>query len=87
MEREVVDMLEDNTKLTLTVAEVQEKLGLSRGLVYQAVRTGAIPSIRIGRRILIPIVALRRKLEERPANDEIEQIGNARTTPPSPRVV
>ena len=44
--------------------EVRKLLGISRGLMYQALNTGEIPSIRIGRRILIPRVALDRLLNE-----------------------
>jgi excisionase family DNA binding protein len=33
-------------------------LGISRGLAYEAVRTGALPSLRVGRRILIPTARL-----------------------------
>ena len=39
---------------TLTVDETAALLGISRGLAFLAVRTGELPSIRIGRRILIP---------------------------------
>ncbi len=41
-------------RLTLTVEEAAERLGISRTLAYEAVRRGEIPSIRIGRRILVP---------------------------------
>ncbi len=47
---------------TLTVEEAAEMLGLSRAFAYEAVTRGEIPSIRIGRRILIPKVALERLL-------------------------
>ena len=50
-------------RLTLTPKEACRLLGLSRGLMYEAIRTGQIPSIRIGRRILIPRAALERLLE------------------------
>jgi excisionase family DNA binding protein len=40
--------------LTLTVPEAAELLGLSRAAAYQAVRSGEIPSVQIGRRWLIP---------------------------------
>ena len=43
---------------TLTVTEAATWLGISRQTAYQEVRTGAIPSIRLGRRILVPIHAL-----------------------------
>ena len=39
---------------TLSVAETADLLGISRWLVQQAVRAGALPSVRVGRRILIP---------------------------------
>ena len=45
---------------TLTVAEAARELGVSRNTAYDAVRRGEIPSIRIGRRILVP----RRRLED-----------------------
>ncbi|MEX1253320.1 MAG: helix-turn-helix domain-containing protein [Dehalococcoidia bacterium] len=38
----------------LTVEEAATLLRLSRGSAYEGVRTGAIPSIRVGRRVLIP---------------------------------
>ena len=40
--------------LVHTVEETAKLLGISRGSAYEAVRTGALPSVRIGRRILIP---------------------------------
>ena len=40
--------------LVLTVDETAELLRISRGSAYEAVRTGDIPSVRVGRRILIP---------------------------------
>jgi excisionase family DNA binding protein len=50
-------------KSTLTVEEAARLLGISRGLAFQAVRRGDIPSIRIGRRILIPIARLHAMLD------------------------
>jgi excisionase family DNA binding protein len=43
----------------LTVQEAADYLRISRGLAFAAVRDGSLPSVRIGRRILIP----RRQLE------------------------
>ena len=51
-------------KLVLTVEQAAEILGISRPTAYLAIRTGEIPHIRIGRRILIPRAALERKLAE-----------------------
>jgi excisionase family DNA binding protein len=44
--------------LVLTVDEAAKILRISRGLAFQAVRAGALPHIRIGRRILIPRAVL-----------------------------
>ena len=38
-------------------------LGVSRNAAYVAVRTGEIPSIRIGRRVVVPKVAIERLLD------------------------
>ena len=42
------------SQYTMTVEEAAEALGISRSLAYEAVRTGQIPSVRVGTRILIP---------------------------------
>ena len=55
--------MENDERLTLTVKEAQKILGLGRSLVYQGIEAGEIPSVRIGRRILIPKAALYRLLE------------------------
>ena len=38
----------------LTVPEVAKLLRISRNLVYELVAQGVLPSIRLGRRILVP---------------------------------
>lgn len=47
---------------TMRVDEVAIELGISRASAYEAVARGEIPSIRIGRRVLVPTAALRRML-------------------------
>lgn len=49
-------------KLVYTVKEVTVLLGLSTDTVYEMVRCGSLPHIRIGRRILIPGVMLQKWL-------------------------
>jgi excisionase family DNA binding protein len=49
-------------KLTLSVPEAAKLLGISRGLAYEAVRRGDIPSVKIGRKILVPRQRLERML-------------------------
>jgi excisionase family DNA binding protein len=51
-------------RLTWTVEEAACRLGISRQCAYEAVRTRAIPSIKIGRRVLIPRAAFTRLLEQ-----------------------
>ena len=46
----------------MTVDEAGALLGLSRGSAYAAAARGEIPTIRIGRRLLVPTAALRRLL-------------------------
>jgi len=43
-------------------------LGISRAFAYEAVNRGEIPSIRIGRRILVPRSALENLLGEAPGD-------------------
>ncbi|MGA2186258.1 MAG: helix-turn-helix domain-containing protein [Bryobacteraceae bacterium] len=50
-------------KLTLSVAETMQVLGIGRNSVYEAIRQRQIPALKIGRRIVIPRAALQRLLE------------------------
>ena len=50
-------------KLTLSVEEAAKVLGIGRNLCYDRVKTGEIPVIRIGRRLLVPRRALEKLLE------------------------
>jgi hypothetical protein len=50
---------------TLTVPEAGRRyFDLGRNASYDAARRGEIPTIKIGRLLRVPIVALERKLEE-----------------------
>lgn len=46
----------------MNVEEVRAVLSLSRNAVYEAIARKEIPSIRIGRRLLVPRVQLERML-------------------------
>ena len=52
------------SRLVYTVEEAATLLGISRSFAYEAVQNGRIPSMRIGRRILVPKAALERFLAE-----------------------
>jgi excisionase family DNA binding protein len=56
--------------LVLTVSEAAKLLRLSRGSAYEGIRLGQIPSIRIGRRLLVPRRALEKLLEGVPQNGQ-----------------
>ena len=60
---------DSNDSLVLTAGETARLLRLSKTTVYDQIRQGSIPSIRIGKRILIPKAALMRKLEEAVGKD------------------
>jgi len=51
-------------KLTLSIEEAAKVLGIGRNLCYERVKTGEIPVIKIGRRLLVPKKALEKLLEE-----------------------
>ena len=55
--------LDDDLPPILTVDQVAKLLGISRGLAFSAARTGQIPVVRIGRRMLVPRDRLRQMLE------------------------
>jgi excisionase family DNA binding protein len=50
-------------RLVYTVAEAGELLGISRAFAYELVARGELPVIRLGRRRLVPKVALLAILE------------------------
>jgi len=56
------DMEEE--RLTLTVEEAAKLLGIGRQLAYERVKTGEIPAIKIGRRLLVPRSALEKLLAD-----------------------
>lgn len=64
-------------RLTLTVEEAASLLGISRGLAYEKCRAGEIPTVRIGRRLLVSRVALKCMLEECGAGKESHRASDA----------
>lgn len=56
----------EEQRLTLTIEETAKVLGIGRQLAYDRVKTGEIPVVKIGRRLLVPRRALAKLLEEPP---------------------
>jgi excisionase family DNA binding protein len=53
----------ERERLTLTVEEAGELLGISRALAYEMARTGRLPALRFGKRIVVPKKAIETMLE------------------------
>lgn len=51
-------------RLTLTVPEAGELLGIGRAAAYAAARSGELPVLRIGRKVLVPRARLLAMLGE-----------------------
>jgi excisionase family DNA binding protein len=59
-----MDKLEETIKRrTLTIEEAAVTLGVSKALAYEMAREGKLPTLRVGKRWLVPVVALDRLLE------------------------
>ena len=52
----------DNDELVFSVNTAAKKLRISRNLAYQLCHEGKIPTIKLGKRILVPRVALNKML-------------------------
>jgi excisionase family DNA binding protein len=49
---------------TVTVPEAAKLLGIGRKQAYKAAQSGELPSIKFGKRVLVPLAALERLLED-----------------------
>jgi len=52
-------------KLTVTVKEMAEQLGISRPKAYELARSRGFPAINIGRRIVIPKDKFKQWIDEK----------------------
>ena len=51
------------SRRTYTIEEAAQLLGIGRNHAYEAAKRGDIPSIKIGKRIVVPKAAIDRMLE------------------------
>ena len=49
-------------RLTLKIDEAAKALGISRNTAYDAAKSGELPTVKIGKRLLVPRAALERLL-------------------------
>lgn len=62
-------------KLTYSVEELAGVLGISTVTAYELTRQIGFPTIRVGRRIIVPISGLNRWLEEKSHADKTAFVG------------
>ena len=58
------------SRMTITVGEAAEMLGISRTSAYLCARRQEIPTVRLGRRVLVPVARFMALLEDDPPTDE-----------------
>lgn len=64
---------------TLTIEETAVCLGIGRTAAYEAARRGDIPTLRLGRRLLVPTAGLRRLLQlDSPEEEGLNPLGGLR---------
>ncbi|MGH9222316.1 MAG: helix-turn-helix domain-containing protein [Acidimicrobiales bacterium] len=56
--------MQHDDRVVLSVTEAAAWLGISRTLAYELVARGELPSLRLGRRVLIPRRPLERMVED-----------------------
>jgi excisionase family DNA binding protein len=64
MEKVMETVAKQEGRSTMSVEEAGRRLGVSRNSAYEAAGRGEIPTIRIGRRMLVPLVAFERLLDQ-----------------------
>lgn len=62
-------------RLTLTVEEAGALVGLGRGAAYAAARRGELPSVSLGRRIVVPTATLLRDVLHMPPELVAQALG------------
>lgn len=62
----------DVERLTLSVEEAAQVLGISRALAYELVRRGDLPRLQLGRRVVVPRRALEELVTAAADGDQVE---------------
>lgn len=78
--------MEPDDRLTVSVEEAAKLLGISRGLAYELVARGELPSLRLGRRRVVPLVGIHELIGDACArNDKTEEPAGRDPQLPGPR--
>ena len=67
------DMLGIGAKAVLTTSETASILRVSEKSVRQGIKDGSIPSLRLGRRLLVPVPMLLSSLLREPQDNELHR--------------
>ncbi len=65
------DWLDPRVRPTITLDETYPLLGIGRSTAYACAARGEIPTLKLGRRLVVPTAALRRLLGLDPAGDDL----------------
>ncbi len=68
-------------RLVYSPEEARRLLNLGRSTIYEALRAGTIPSIRVGRKYLIPVDMLHRFLGAAGPDDRVPNDGRSQIEP------
>lgn len=68
------DLTASEAPATITVDQAAEVLGLSRGAVYEGVKRDQIPSLKVGRRIIIPVEKFVEWLGAKKVTSRVERV-------------
>ena len=64
-----MENLEKVDKVALNMAEFASVMSIGRNKAFELTRQAGFPTVRLGRRIVIPVEALKAWLEKQAAND------------------
>jgi excisionase family DNA binding protein len=59
-----MDTTNDRKPLAVSVPEAGRLLGVGRITAYRAAKAGRLPTVRFGRRLVVPVRALEKMLEQ-----------------------
>ncbi len=70
----VHDTQSNGERLAISIPETAKLLGLSRNSTYEAAKRGELPTLIVGRRILVPLSALQKLLVEAGGRPDIDNL-------------